>query len=80
MRLWGVDIARRFVCAVVVVVIGRNGRASGSAQCPAYDRSVTPPYLVANVGTESAASSTADGGVQTLVVGQRNCAEQSRTP
>jgi len=77
-RLWGVDIARRFVCAVVVV-IGRNGRASSSAECPAYDRSVTPRYLVANVGTESAANCSADGGIHTLVVGLRNGAEQSRT-
>ena len=67
MRLWGVDIARRFVCAVVVV-IGRNGRASGSAQCPAYDRSVTPPYLVADVSTEPAANRSANGGVKTLAL------------
>jgi hypothetical protein len=64
----------------MVVLIGSNGRASTSAECPTYDRPVTPPYLVAYEGAESAANRSADGGVQTLIVGQHNCAQQSGAP
>jgi len=52
-----------------MVLFGGNRRSGGSADGPAYDGSVAPPYLVAKQGAKPSTHRAADGGVQALVVG-----------